>query len=153
MAQTILQEPNAVWSGGRLTLLNKRTWTLLQEMEKLAGAQMACVCDLRGAALALWYANEEFTRATADRVGECVANLLTAFPGHSFREIELRYEDRLVYARTIGSAFMVVVCAPDTSLALVRMTCNVAVAPFETDAELQRYLAVPPRVDIGMRLG
>lgn len=153
MAPTIIQEPNAVWSGNRLTLLNKRAWTLLQEMDKLTGAHAACICDSRGTALALWYNQVELARTTVDRVGACVANVFAAFPGHAFREIEMAYEDRLVYARMLGNAFLVVVCAPNTSLALVRMTCNVAAAPFEADKELQGYLSAGARADIGMRLG
>lgn len=152
MAPTILQEPQGIWSGARLTLLNKRAWALLQEMDKLPGAQVAFLCDARGAVLAVWYTTE-VARATAERVGACIANLFTAFAGHSFREIEILFGDRLVYARTLGNAFLAIVCAPNTSLSLVRMTCNVAAAPFETDKELQGHLASGQKVDIGIRLG
>lgn len=153
MAPTILQEPNAMWSGARLTLLNKRVGALLQEMDKLSGAQVAWVCDVRGTTLALWYATTALPRATTDRVSACLANLFAAFPPHSFREIEILFEDRLVYGRTLGKAWLAVVCAPNTSLALIRMTCNVAAVPFETDKELQGYLGSTPKPNIEMRLG
>ncbi|MBM3127739.1 MAG: hypothetical protein FJ009_03790 [Chloroflexi bacterium] len=154
MAPTIIQEPTAYWSGTRLTNLNRRTFTLLQEMDRLTGAQRALICDPRGTPLAIWHLEAfPLSREEAGRVGACLANLFAAFQGHTFREIEIAFEDRLVYARTLGNAFLAVVCARDTALSLVRMTCNVAAAPFETDKELQSNLSPGQKTDIGMRLG
>jgi predicted regulator of Ras-like GTPase activity (Roadblock/LC7/MglB family) len=151
MAPIILQEPSSEWGGARLAALNRQSEAVLKEMERLPGAQSAFVCDLRGTALALWYTSP-LSRETASRIGGCIANLFTAFQGHKFNEIEILFADRRVYARTLGNAFLTVVCAPSTSLSLIRMTCNVAAAPFETDKELQGYLA-RGKIDIGMRLG
>ncbi len=140
MAPIILQEPSSEWGGTRLIIVNKHTEAVLKEMERLPGAQSAFVCDLRGTALALWYTSP-LSRETASRIGGCIANLFTAFQGHKFNEIEILFADRRVYARTLGNAFLVVICTPETSLSLVRMACNVAAAPFEADRELQKSLS------------
>ncbi|MCI0477401.1 MAG: hypothetical protein L0Y55_14240, partial [Anaerolineales bacterium] len=80
MAPTIIQEPTAYWSGTRLTHLNRRTFTLLQEMERLAGAQRALVCDWQGTPLAIWHLEAfPLSREEAGRVGACLANLFAAF--------------------------------------------------------------------------
>lgn len=150
MATLIPQEFTPEWGGALLAQLNKRAEALLREMEKVPGVQSAFVCDLRGNALVLWY-TVPITRETASRVGGCVANVWTAFPGHTFEEIEMRFDDRWVYARTLGNAFLVVVCAREVNRALLRMTCNVAAAPFQADKELQRNLSSKP--DIGMHFG
>lgn len=150
MATLVPQEFNAEWSGALLALLNRRAEALLREMDKVPGVQSAFVCDGRGNALVLWY-NVPITRETASRVGGCIANLWTAFSGHTFEEIEMRFEDRWLYARTLGNAFLVVVCTRETNRALLRMTCNVAAAPFLADKELQRNFVARP--DIGMRFG
>lgn len=150
MATLVPQEFNAEWGGALLALLNRRAETLLREMDKVPGVQSAFVCDSRGNALVLWY-NVPITRETASRVGGCIANLWSAFAGHTFEELELRFDDRGVYARTLGNAFLVVVCMHTVNRALLRMTCNVAAAPFQADKDLQRNLSARP--DIGMRFG
>jgi predicted regulator of Ras-like GTPase activity (Roadblock/LC7/MglB family) len=152
MATLVPQEFNAEWGGALLGLLNRRAEALLREMEKVPGVQSAFVCDARGTALVLWYITP-LDRETASRVGVSVVNLMNAFSGHTFDEIDLRFEDRLVYARTLGNAFLVVVSAREVNRALLRMTCNVAAAPFLADKELQRNLSPTTRLDIGMRFG
>jgi|GEM_PF-978836 hypothetical protein len=152
MATLVPQEFTAEWSGALLALLNRRAEALLREMEKIPGAQSAFVCDARGNALVLWYTTP-LTRETASRVGERVVNLFNAFPGKTFEEVEMRFDDRWLYARTLGNAFLVVVCTRDVNRALVRMTCNVAAVPFQTDKELQKNLLPHTRLDVGMRFG
>jgi predicted regulator of Ras-like GTPase activity (Roadblock/LC7/MglB family) len=139
MATTILQESNSFWYDARLTSLNKRAFALLQEMDQVPGAQHAFICDRRGTTLATWVTGE-LARETLDRVGACVAAIFTTFGKHSFSEIEFQFEDRLMYVRTLGNAFIAVVSARGANLALLRMTLNVAGAPFEADKDLQRYL-------------
>lgn len=150
MATLVPHEFNAEWGGALLALLNRRAAALLREMDQVPGVQSAFICDGRGNALVLWY-NVPITRETASRVGGCVVNLWTAFPGHTFEEIEMRFEDRGLYARRLGNAFLVVVYTRETNRALLRMTCNVAAAPFLADKELQRNFVARPY--IGMHFG
>lgn len=150
MATFVPQEFNSAWSGTLLTLLNQRAETLLREMEKIPGVQSAFICNMRGTALTLWYITP-LDRVTANRLGESVASLMSAFPGHTFEEIEMQFEDRLVYVRTLGYARLVVIGTRNVSRALLRMTCNVAAVPFQSDKELQKNLS--PTRDVGMRLG
>ena len=152
MATIVSQEPNAAWNGVRLTNLNRHTFALLNEMDKVPGAQRALICDPRGTVLAARVSGE-FARETYEHVGACVATILTACPEHPFREIELRFADRLVYVRTLGHAFVAVACAVNTNLSLLRMTLNVAAAPIEADKELQTILSFTSKREIGMRLG
>lgn len=152
MATLVPQEFTPEWSGALLVTLNKRAEALLREMDKVPGVQSAFVCDTRGTALVLWY-NVPITRETASRIGGCVANLWNAFSGHTFEEIELRFDDRWVYARTLGNAFLVVVCTREVNRALLRMTCNVAAAPFQADKELQSNLSPQPRIDLRFGMG
>ncbi len=152
MASTILQEPNSFWYDARLTTLNKRTFALLQEMDQVPGAQHALICDQRGTTLAAWVTGE-LSRETLERVGACVATIFAAFSGRAFAETELDFADRQMYVRSLGNAFIAVVSARSASLALLRMTLNVAATPFVADKELQRYLAANTKTDIGMRLG
>lgn len=152
MAPIMLQEPSTEWPGARLAVLNKHTEAVLKEMEHLPGAQSAFVCDLRGTALAMWYTTA-LTRETASRIGGCISNVLTAFQGHTFNEIEILFADRRMYVRTLGNAFLVVVYTPETSLSLVRIACNVAAAPFESDKELQKYLASSQQAEVRLRFG
>lgn len=151
MATLVPQEFTAEWGGALLAQLNKRAETLLREMDKVPDVQCAFICDARGNALVLWYTIPPITREAASRVGACMVNLWKAFPGHIFEEIEMHFEDRWLYARTLGNAFLVVVCTRDVNRALLRMTCNVAAVPFQADKELQKNLSARP--DIGMRLG
>jgi predicted regulator of Ras-like GTPase activity (Roadblock/LC7/MglB family) len=144
--------PIASWSSTSYIAFNERTGVLFKGLEQSIGLQKAFLCDTRGNARAIC-ATDALPRETYDRIGACVANLFAAFQGHTFREIEIHFEDRLVYARTLGNAFLAIVCARDTNLALLRMACNVAAAPLEADKDLQKNLIVNPKSDIGMRLG
>ena len=141
VATMVYQAANAYWNGTRLTNLNKRANALLQELEQVPGVQHAVICDLRGSMLVARVSGE-LTRDTLDTVGSNVVTLRAAFAGHSFNSIEFQFEDRLMYVRTLGNAFIAIVTERGLNLALLRMSLNVAAAAFEADKNLQHNLTL-----------
>ncbi len=148
MATVLTQQPTKTWSGARLNRLNQSTASLLREMQSTAGVRAACVFDNQGALLAA-NSNEDWAEGLFARLGEEMARLLAllAAPVDKAKDIELRFQHGDIYVRDLGNAFEVVLCAPQVNWSLLRMTTNVAAAPFEKDAELQKSLAAaaPPR--------
>ncbi len=139
MATLIKQELTPAWNGTRLINLNERTEALLREVEQVAGLQSAFVCDSRGAILGAWVTGKDDPNVF-DRVGVCLAESFAALNANEFHEIELRFANRILYTRNLGNAFVAVLIALDTNLALLRITLNVAVVPFESDTILQNNL-------------
>ncbi len=148
MATVVALQPNKTWNGARLNRLNQSTAALLREIQTTAGVRAACVFDNQGALLAA-NSNEDWAEGFLVRLGEEMARLLAllAAPVENAKDLELRFEHGDIYVRDLGNAFEVVLCAPQVNWSLLRMTANVAAAPFEKDAELQKSLAqaAPPR--------
>ncbi len=147
MATAIVQQPSKVWSGQRLNRLNQQTAALLREMRGAAGVRAACVFDNQGALLAA-NSNEDLQESLLSQLGTLAVRLRTLVQAKSEnpKDIELRFERGDVYVRDLGNAIQVVLCGPHVNWSLLRMTANVAAAPFERDAELQKSLsqAAPP---------
>ena len=53
-------------------------------------------------------------------------------------EFELKYETGRVYAYTQSNYNIVILCKPDVSLAMLRLTVNVAIADLEADKKFQK---------------
>jgi predicted regulator of Ras-like GTPase activity (Roadblock/LC7/MglB family) len=141
VANTMSQAPNSFWSGQRLATLLKRSNALLKEIEQVPHIQQAILFDQRGALLAA-RVNDALTRESVDRIGASVSTIIAAFPERAFTGIEIGYEGGLLFVRKLGHAFIAVVTADDSNLAMLRMTLNVAAEPFESDKDLQNNLAL-----------
>lgn len=140
MATVLKQELSSTWSGVRLINLNERCGQLLHEIEHVPGVQTACVHDNRGKVLGA-LVNADLDKGTYNRVGTEIAQCFAAFQARTgCRDLEFRFEKKLIYARDLGNAFLTVYCSPDASLSMLRMTVNVAAAPFEADPDLQKSL-------------
>lgn len=140
MATLIKQELTSTWNGTRLVNLNERVTDLFHEIENLSGIQTACLFDNHGKVLGA-LAHASFDKDAYNRVGAAMAQCYAAFQSRAaFRDIEFRFERKLVYVRDMGNAFFAAFCAPETSLSLLRMTLNVATGTFESDPELQKNL-------------
>ncbi len=142
MATAIVQQPSKMWSGQRLNRLNQQTAALLREMRTAAGVRAACVFDNQGALLAA-NSNEDIRESLLSELGLQMARLRTLVQAKSenAKDIELRFERGDVYVRDMGNAIQVVLCEPQVNWSLLRMTANVAAAPFEKDSELQKNLS------------
>ena len=145
MATLIKHGLTPTWNGIRLINLNERTEALLREVEQVAGLHSAFVCDSRGAILGALVTGTDDPNIF-DRVGVCLAESFAALDANEFREIELRFANRILYTRHLGNAFIAALIALDTNMALLRITLNVAIVPFESDTVLQNNLkaAVSP---------
>ncbi len=148
MATVVTQQPTKVWNGARLNRLNQSTASMLREIQTMAGVRMVCVFDNQGTLLAAG-SNEDWAEGTMAKLGEEMGRLLALLEtrGDRAKDIELRFHHGDMYIRDLGNAFEVLMCAPRINWSLLRMTANVAAAPFEKDAELQKSLALaaPPR--------
>jgi predicted regulator of Ras-like GTPase activity (Roadblock/LC7/MglB family) len=140
MATLIKQELSAAWSGVRLIRLNEECAALLTELEKIPGVQTAFICDNHGKVLGA-LSTATFDRGIYNTVGANLARIIAAFQARGGgKDFELRFEQKIVCAREMGNAFVVVVMTPGTSLSLLRMTLNVSASRFEADPELQTNL-------------
>ncbi len=138
---TVTQEASAIWSGSALARLNQQTTALLKELEQTQGIRDAFVFDYRGRLLG-GYLTEEFDRGNINRAGLYVAQILAALETRDGKpkEIELKFDRSRLCVRDLGGAFVVVVCAPNINWSLLKMAMNVAAAPFESNADLQKSL-------------
>jgi predicted regulator of Ras-like GTPase activity (Roadblock/LC7/MglB family) len=143
LATVVTQQATKTWNGARLSRLNQSTAALLHETQATAGVRAVCVFDNRGALLAA-HSNEDWADGFLARLGEQMARLLALLEARpdQAKDIELRFEHGDIYVRDLGNAFEVVLCAPQVNWSLLRMTANVAAAPFEKDTELQKSLAL-----------
>ena len=140
MATIVAQDANLAWSGVRLVLLNQQCRQLFQELVQVRGVQGASVCDNHGNSLGMLLTGAG-DRRPFEQMGLALCQCLVALQGRSaVKELELHYERRLVVARDLGHALLVVWGSVDVNLPLLRMTLNVAASPLEADAELQRGL-------------
>jgi predicted regulator of Ras-like GTPase activity (Roadblock/LC7/MglB family) len=140
MATIVPQDANLAWSGVRLVLLNQQCRKMLQELAQVRGVQGACVCDNHGAVLGMLLAGGS-DRRPSEQLARALCQCLVALDAQSaVKELEFHYERRLVVARDLGQALLIVWCGVDVNLPLLRMTLDVAASPFEADAELQRGL-------------
>lgn len=140
MATLIKQELSSAWSGVRLIHLNEECAALLSELGKIPGIQTAFICDNHGKVLGA-LSTATFDRGIYNTVGANLARIIAALQTRSgCKDLELRFEQRIVYAREMGNAFVVVVMAPGTSLSMLRMTLNVSAGRFEADPDLQTNL-------------
>jgi predicted regulator of Ras-like GTPase activity (Roadblock/LC7/MglB family) len=114
----------------------------------MPGVRAACVFDNQGALLAA-SSNENLPQNFLTHLGGEISRLLWLLEGKSEtpKETELRFDKGDLYIRDLGNAFQVILCLPQVNWSLLRITVNVAAAPFEKDAELQKSLglAAPPR--------
>lgn len=140
MATLIKQELSSAWSGVRLIRLNEECAALLTELEKISGVQTAFICDNHGKVLGA-LATTTFDRGIYNTIGAHLARIIAALQVRSgCKDLEVRFEQRIVYAREMGNAFVVVVMTPGTSLSMLRMTLNVSASRFETNPDLQTNL-------------
>jgi hypothetical protein len=124
MATLMKQEPSSVWSG-------------FAEIEKVAGVQTIFVCDNHGKIVGAW-STGTFDRGLYDVVGASLAQTFAALQARGeCKDLEYRFEHKILFARDMGNAFVVILMAPETSLSMLRMTLNVAMATFEANVDLQ----------------
>jgi hypothetical protein len=149
VATIVMQEATPSWSGKSLLLLNRHAQRLFEELGLVPGVQGACLCSNHGAVLGMLLA-DGCNRRLFERIGLVLAQCLAALSGRSeVKDIELRLERKLVVARDLGNALIVLLCSVEINLPILRMALNVAASPLEADAELQRILAqrAPGRAD------
>jgi hypothetical protein len=140
MATIVTQEETPAWNGVRLVSLKQHSYSAFEQLALVPGVQGACICDNNGAILGMLLAGTG-DRRLYERTGLTLSQCLVALQARSaIKEIELHYESKLLVARDLRNALIVVICGPDVNLPLLRMTLNVATSPLENDAELQRSL-------------
>lgn len=140
MATLIKQELSAAWSGFRLIHLNEQCAALFAEIEKVAGVQTIFVCDNHGKVVGAWSAGT-FDRGLYNSIGTSLAQTFAAFQTRGgCKDLEYRFEQKILFARDMGNAFVVILLSPGTSLSMLRMTLNVAATAFESDGDLQKSL-------------
>ncbi len=140
MATLIKQELSAAWNGFRLIRLNEQCAALLAEIEKVAGVQTIFVCDNYGKVVGAW-STETFDRGLHNAIGARLAQTFAALQARgACKDLEYRFEQKILFARDMGNAFVVILMTPETSLPMLRMTLNVATTTFEADADLQNSL-------------
>jgi hypothetical protein len=149
VATIVTQEATSSWNGKSLFRLNRHSQRLLEELGLVSGVQGACLCDNHGGVLGMLLA-DGCNRRLFERVGLVLTQCLAALSGRSaVRDIELRLERKLVVARDLGNALIILLCSTDVNLPILRMALNVAADPLEADADLQRSLTqrAPARAD------
>jgi hypothetical protein len=140
MATIVTQEASPAWSGSRLARLKRRSQEIFEQMTTMPGVQGACLCDNQGAILGMLL-TATGDRRLFERIGFALTQCLAALSRPSpLKNIELRFERKLVIARDLGNALVVVLCSTETSAPVLRMALEVAANPFEGDADLQRDL-------------
>lgn len=140
MATLIKQTLSSAWSGVRLIHLNEQCAALLTELEKIPGFHAAFVCDNHGQVLGA-LSTHDFDRGLYDTIGQNIAQTFAAFQARSgCKDLEYRFEQKIVFARDLRNAFVVILLTVGASLSMLRMAVNVAAESFETDIELQTNL-------------
>ncbi len=140
MATLLKQELSSAWSGFRLIHLNEQCAELFAEIEKVAGVQTILVCDNHGKIVGAW-STGTFDRGLYNAIGASLAQTFAAFQARGgCKDLEYRFEQKILFARDMGNAFVVILLSPGTSLSLLRMTLNVAATAFESDVDLQKSL-------------
>ena len=141
MATIVTQLETPFWTGERLVVLKLHTHGAFEQLALVAGVQGGCFCDNHGAILGMLLAgtgDRQLYERIALALTQCLAVLHTR---SAIKEIELRVERKLLVARDLGNALLILVCSPDVNLSLLRMTLNVATSPIESEPKLQQSLA------------
>jgi hypothetical protein len=137
MTTLVKQELSSSWSGFRLIHLNEQCAALFAEIEKVAGVQTIFVCDNHGKVVGAWSVGA-FDRGLYNIIGTSLAQTFAALQARGgCKDLEYRFEQKILFARDMGNAFVVILLTPGTSLSLLRITLNVAAATFEADVDLQ----------------
>ena len=140
MATIVTQEVTPAWSGSRLARLKQRSQGIFEQLATVPGVQGACLCDNQGEILGMLL-TATGDRRLFERIGLALSQCLAALSKLSpLTNIELRFERKLVIARDLGNALVVVLCSTAANTAVLRMALEVAANPFEGDADLQRDL-------------
>ena len=140
MATIVTQEATPAWSGSRLAHLRQRSQGIFEQLAMVPGVQGACLCDNQGAILGMLL-TATGDRRLFERIGFALSQCLAALSKPSpLKTIELRFERKLVIARDLGNALVVVMCGTEANAPVLRMALEVAASPFEGDADLQRDL-------------
>lgn len=151
MATLVEKERSEKWRGFPLRDLNAANRALLQALQNVAGIAQILICDNRGEMLGALI-NGAFDQKRAHQIGAQIAQMYAALEarGKKSRDLELRLARGNLLARDLGHAFVVVIGAPNVDWALLRMSLNVAAAPYEKNAALQNILreATPARADL-----
>ena len=141
MATIVTQEMTSAWNGARLRRLKQQSQGLLEQVAQMPGVHGACLCDNRGAILGMLLVATG-SRRLFERIGLALTQCLAALGGQTaVKSLEVRLERKLVVARDLGHALLVLVCETEVNVSVLRMALDVATNAFETDAELQRGLA------------
>ena len=130
------------WEQARLANFAEKSKLLFKQVQEIEGVQNAFVVDQRGMALsALGEKNLDWN--FYDLAGRLVTDMFdpTDKRGRRANEIEFRFKRRGLYARNLGNAFAIIICAPNTNWSLLRMGLNVVAASIEQDADLQKSLS------------
>ena len=140
MATIVTQEATPAWSGSRLAHLRQRSQGIFEQLATVPGVQGACLCDNQGEILGMLL-TATGDRRLFERIGLALSQCLAALSKLSpLTNIELRFERKLVIARDLGNALVVVLCSTAANTAVLRMALEVAANPFEGDADLQHDL-------------
>ncbi len=113
----------------------------LEQISTVPGVGGSFLCDNRGDVIV---SSDPAVLATVTmntigrEVGRAFVALETA--GQKAPRLEFAYNSWRLLARDIGDAVLFVVCQPDTDMAMVRMSADVAIGSWQTSAAAQKRL-------------
>ena len=118
----------------------------LEQISAVPGVGGSFLCDNRGDVIVS--SNPAvLATVTMNTIGREVGRVFVAFEtaGHNASKLEFVYDTWQLLARDIGDAVLFVVCQPETNMAMVRMSADVVIGGWQTDAgarkRLQRHRA------------
>jgi hypothetical protein len=141
MATLVLQERNETWNGAVLGRLRDQCASAFKQIETLAGASAAIVCDNRAAILGAWF-NTSLSQGRLNTLALTVTQMFAAHQvfGAPSRDLEIRFDSQYIFARSLGSAIIIVVFTKSPYLSLLRIVLNVGTVGLETDTLIQATL-------------
>lgn len=113
----------------------------LAQIKTMAGVQDTFICDSRGKVIA-GVVSGGLNKATRTRIGREAALIMAALEaaGEPMGEMDCRYEGARLVVRTLANAVLMVLCEPQTDIAMLRLTLDVVTTRFKADSGMESQL-------------
>jgi predicted regulator of Ras-like GTPase activity (Roadblock/LC7/MglB family) len=111
------------------------------EIGAVAGVAASFICDNGGRVIASSFGEDADVTPVRDVARELLQTAAVLHRiGEPARQMDFTYAGRRVVVRDLEDSLLVVLCAPQVEISLLRLTLNVATAQLRDDVELRNLL-------------
>ena len=113
----------------------------LKEINELTGVWGSLLCNNQAKVIAS-APPADFNLSALENIARHCVDLTS--PGiesfQDLQEVVVHFQQRKLFILDLEGAIIIVLCAPDIDISLLRMTINVMITRWETDSEIQQQL-------------